>query len=389
MRPYSFFCAFSTLLAACGGSAVRDTGEVRDASAQSAISPDLGAPEHGASDAGAAIDASSTGVAHLPSVMLASEFDTTLACENVELAFDFDPTPGGFSVDQAFWMMWFAERSFYSDAPETARELASIGFDRFLSIKNLVTGLQLYVAGGKAAVIVAFRGSDAANDWLGDFNFGQDDGGKHGLVGRVHRGFARALNPSYQAIADSVRAFSAAGQTVWVTGHSLGGAEATLAAVRLARGGASLGPLYDFAAPRAGDSVFADYAFQVLGRRVFRIVNERDLVPRLPPPALAAVESASVLPLLNAGGAQWVRDLDYRHVGSMVWLEREDGADLTILPAMSDAQDRPYWEELGQDGTLGAIADNQQQGARHAPERYLCRLLAARTALSRSRAALQ
>ncbi len=78
-----------------------------------------------------------------------------------------------------------------------------------------------------------------------------------------------------------------------VTGHSLGSALATLYAMKnaaqRAQTSASAFPnvtdLYTFASPRVGDGTFAA-AFDKLAITSWRIINEMDIVPKLPPPIL-------------------------------------------------------------------------------------------------------
>jgi hypothetical protein len=78
-----------------------------------------------------------------------------------------------------------------------------------------------------------------------------------------------------------------------VTGHSLGSTLATLYAMenasKRAQSSATAFPnvtdLYTFASPRVGDGTFAE-AFDKLPISSWRIVNELDIVPKLPPPIL-------------------------------------------------------------------------------------------------------
>ena len=67
-----------------------------------------------------------------------------------------------------------------------------------------------------------------------------------------------------------------------VTGHSLGGALAVLAADILNAQGFLIHSVYTFGQPRVGDATFAARYNMTLGQRTFRIVNSNDLVPRLP-----------------------------------------------------------------------------------------------------------
>lgn len=74
--------------------------------------------------------------------------------------------------------------------------------------------------------------------------------------------------------------------TVFITGHSLGSALATLYTMENARTDQIQNPLLcTFASPLVGDSTFAA-AFNALDLTSWRIVNDSDIVPKLPPEIL-------------------------------------------------------------------------------------------------------
>jgi Lipase (class 3) len=80
--------------------------------------------------------------------------------------------------------------------------------------------------------------------------------------------------------------------SVEVTGHSLGGALATLYVAENAAAGLLTTPLIcTFASPRVGDPVFAT-KFDQLGITSWRIVNEPDIVPKLPFLGFSHVETS-------------------------------------------------------------------------------------------------
>lgn len=79
---------------------------------------------------------------------------------------------------------------------------------------------------------------------------------------------ARAANPSYRVVA---------------TGHSLGGAVATLAAAYLRRSGIPA-DLYTYGSPRVGNPAFASFVTAQAGAE-WRVTHGADPVPRLPPAA--------------------------------------------------------------------------------------------------------
>ena len=94
--------------------------------------------------------------------------------------------------------------------------------------------------------------------------------------GRVHRGFKEALDEVWQDLLVQIKWLGHKGCKIWMTGHSLGGALATLAADRY---GNAQG-VYTFGSPRVGDDVFKEN----FDAKVYRVVNNTDIVAQVPPP---------------------------------------------------------------------------------------------------------
>ena len=95
--------------------------------------------------------------------------------------------------------------------------------------------------------------------------------------GRVHSGFRNSLDEMWPEVAARVEAIRE-GRSLWLCGHSLGGALATLAADRLT----GITGVFTFGSPAVGDAGFAS-RWDVPGMR-FR--NFTDIVPWLPPAML-------------------------------------------------------------------------------------------------------
>lgn len=184
-----------------------------------------------------------------------------------------------------------ASAAAYQEVPE---QYPAFGKLRLCRVETFASADQVtrgFVGAGHSALVLAFRGTDRPQDWIANLNYAQLEG----YGGRVHRGFAQALESVWEALFCLVRTLRDKKQTVWITGHSLGGALATLAAQRLE---ATCGPVrvYTFGQPRVGDPAFAE-AFRPA---LFRIVNYRDIVATLPLPG----------PFHR-----------YRHVGRLLWLD--------------------------------------------------------------------
>ncbi|WP_246868681.1 lipase family protein [Saccharopolyspora sp. ASAGF58] len=134
-------------------------------------------------------------------------------------------------------------------------------------------------------IIAAFRGTEPRKikDWLTDTNTLAAPGpvGK----GLVHMGFSRALDSIYPRVRDAVKRFKDNGQTLWFTGHSLGGALAMLASARMYFEDPNLLPdgVHTFGQPQTCDRLLATPYNQALTSRVFRFVNNNDIVAQLPP----------------------------------------------------------------------------------------------------------
>ena len=133
--------------------------------------------------------------------------------------------------------------------------------------------------------ILAFRGTDDFPDAIADIRALQITY-PYDSAGLTHAGFTAV----YQSTRDAVQAALAKlppGLTLYVTGHSLGGGVAALAALDIAVNSAFHAPIvYTFASPRVGDPDFANRFDAVVVKTnssSWRIVNMFDLVPMLPP----------------------------------------------------------------------------------------------------------
>jgi len=149
------------------------------------------------------------------------------------------------------------------------------------------------------AVALVFRGTLGLRDlltdvrwvlcaWAGD--------------GRVHEGFKETLEPWWPDVRARLREVRG---PVFLAGHSLGGALATMTAALCRRElpARKITALYTFGSPRVGDRRFGA---ALDGVAQFRVVNGNDLIPRLPPvipnPVLPYFEHSGRLHHLVDGG---------------------------------------------------------------------------------------
>ncbi|MBL8175167.1 MAG: lipase family protein [Bryobacterales bacterium] len=136
---------------------------------------------------------------------------------------------------------------------------------------------QGFTATSESSVLLVFRGTEPKNirDWMTD---AQAVRVPSPAGGSVHQGFSRALDAVWGHIQGTLAKHK--GKRLVISGHSLGGGLAVLAASRLP--GVPLS-LYTFGQPRVGNEEFAKACDTMFGGDYFRLVNDKDIVPRVPP----------------------------------------------------------------------------------------------------------
>ena len=145
-----------------------------------------------------------------------------------------------------------------------------LGYTHHVFIEN--DGAQCHAVWNKEEFVLCFRGTepDEFSDIKADLNAFPDRGQSGGWV---HNGFQEELNKIWDQILLLLEHES--GKEFYITGHSLGGAMATLAASRLKD---KVDCLFTYGSPRVGTKGFVK-SFNTLH---YRHVNNNDIVPRLP-----------------------------------------------------------------------------------------------------------
>ena len=145
-----------------------------------------------------------------------------------------------------------------------------------------------FVAESTEAIVVAFRGTQPNRpmDWFVDLRATR--GHWDHSIGEVHDGFYRALRKVWGVALPKGevlprRLVNRGSKTIWITGHSLGGALAELCAAQaMFVSKIPVQGVYTFGQPRVGNKDFAAAVNEKLGSGIFRFVNDRDIVPRVP-----------------------------------------------------------------------------------------------------------
>ena len=138
------------------------------------------------------------------------------------------------------------------------------------------TDTQAIIIPTKGFLILSFRGTEESyKDLKTDLDASTSECPSGG---RTHSGFLTAYESIEAKIKECLEKEAFAKKPLYITGHSLGGALATISAKRLEHKGGIVA-CYAFGSPRVGDSNWTS----TLKTPVYRVVNSVDPVPALPP----------------------------------------------------------------------------------------------------------
>jgi triacylglycerol lipase len=209
--------------------------------------------------------------------------------------FILEPTMG-YSATNSYYLCEAAQ-IIYSDKETVEQTFKNWKFTDVEFVEQKTFDTQSVVAKNDRMIVVSFRGSESLQDWLNDASIVLVDT----EVGRVHLGFRNALYAVWEQLVETITRLRDNNQLVFVTGHSLGAALATLAAARLE--GETDIPVfacYNCGSPRIGSFSFSRFFKKSgLSAVTHRIVNNNDVVCKGP---------------TNANG--------YLHVGNLVYIDQ-------------------------------------------------------------------
>ncbi len=241
------------------------------------------------------------------------------------------------TLDQgnAYWMARLADQIYRSKPggrqPDEAGILANLKAEDpgFLSVHGVSrNSAQAALVEHDTYLTLVFRGTDEAKDWLDNLNAFSEQA----LFGAFHRGFLHSVLDLW---GDLFRLYSDLNakkpRALFLTGHSLGGAMATVASSILIHQDEAFTSTYTFGQPRVVTRDTSRIYNIEAQRKTFRFQNNNDIVTRAP-----------------------ARMMGYSHVGTFLYITKEKEIH----------QDPGRWLQF-LDTTTGAMESLKQQGIDH------------------------
>lgn len=269
-----------------------------------------------------------------------------------------------FSLDRAYWLGTCA-KSAYLPFRNIKRSLPTLGFRTVTPFgddeANTTFGTQGFLATSNDCIVIAFRGTEPSElqDILTDVDLRQTPwevvAGQPPLS--VHKGFLKAYESVQTGIAELLDAAMRENpdRSIWLTGHSLGAALATLCTADLCARKIPVSGLYTFGSPRVGDKAFIAYINEEFSEQIFRFVNEDDPVAEVPHEAF------------------W----NYSHIGQLRYLDRFNRIETDRSTWKRVIRKTAFWIDLSnpensKDEAMEAIkTEFKKRGGYHSMDVYI------------------
>jgi hypothetical protein len=200
--------------------------------------------------------------------------------------------------------------------------------------RNLVAVQPLPKTDGKFIVLkdatskaleIAARGTANFENVLIDAEYSKRSDSKLGIY--VHRGFDEAAQELYASVRPYLRTYQDKGYSFRLTGHSLGGAMAAILALLLLADGYEVDKTITFGQPKLTNKEGVKKYREI---PLLRIIDERDLVPLLPPLTLVSSMHGK-----------------YRHFGQEIVLLRDEYYARLSERASESPEVSSFWHNLG------------------------------------------
>jgi len=233
----------------------------------------------------------------------------------------------------AYWMARlskavYTKTSNSNQKPDAKNILASLQADDpgFLSVEGYDNkSSQAMLVEHEDYLCMSFRGTNEIGDWLDNINVFATQV----LFGKFHRGFWNSVEDIWEPIHTRYSKLRLEKKRpLFITGHSLGGAMATVAVARFVHDDLPFSSVYTFGQPRVLERETARIFNAECKSRYFRFHNNNDIVTRVP-----------------------ARLMGYSHIGSYLYITQEK----EIVPEIG------FWNRF-LDLFDGVISDAKEKG---------------------------
>ncbi|NRA66536.1 MAG: lipase family protein [Pseudobacteriovorax sp.] len=289
----------------------------------------------------------------------------------------------GYHEDNAFLFMWATHMLETQELKFIKKTFGRLGFSNLSFINEDRHGAQALVARKKNSIFVFLRGSVSLREIFLDALFYQKKINDSYVQGYLHHGMWKNFEGMYDQIEEAVRKLNQrSNRQIFIGGHSLGGAMATLTGLVFEKKGLPLAAVYNSASPRVGDSVFYRDVDITIGQKLYQSVLKTDLVPKVPPAKWSAREFGELIGDSEAGQslAGVVQKLNYDQTPGQLRIFMPGDGSFKLSDRERVEEERSYWRSMrgliDEGSFLDVILELRDIVRGHTPGSYVCSFIA-------------
>jgi len=186
-----------------------------------------------------------------------------------------------FDLAKARTLAQFAKRAY-----EPAAGASLVGNWRVM-VHDPDTDCYAFIEDVGNALVISFQGTHTVEQWITDGKFLMRPLAENGpdAALKLHDGFLDGVDgllPKITGVLLPDGAIKATLKPIIICGHSLGGGLSIPAAFFLQKENFPVQAVYTYGGPRVGNAAFREDYNWLLGHKTFRVVNQQDIVPRVP-----------------------------------------------------------------------------------------------------------
>ena len=207
------------------------------------------------------------------------------------------------------------------------------------------------VADYQDSVILTFRHTDSNGNWLTNADIGLWQFDHPFTFGeKIHHGFGRMLGSMWDPLVAELKKRTSTGKKVWIYGHSLGAALATLSAPKFVELGIPIEQVVVKGSPKVASSGWVKKAKQALrDTPIYRVSNSSDLIARLPVHKGAFFEFRESFDFLSDRFTTFIgnnaNNLSYDLIGTEINIQEGNILEYWTLDE-SIENEKVFWREI-------------------------------------------
>lgn len=301
------------------------------------------------------------------------------ACDLSETTYEF-ASSAAYREANAFLYMWAIHMLESQDLDRIEEAFLEIGFRNLRFINPDKKSAQVLIADLDSNTHIFIRGTVSAREILLNAMFYQKNTKTvDKLSGRIHRGMLgnyRGMVSQIEEQLGDIDSFN--NRKIYLAGHSLGAAMATMVGTRLEKNGFPVAGIYNSATPRIGNSTFFRDVELSIGQKLYHTALERDIVPNVPPAKWNAKVFSEIV--RNEGMQKnlqkTVIGLDYDHIPGQLMVFTPTQAVRSIADSQRISAERAYWKSMRsllEEGSLvEVVTELRKIAVDHSAGSYLC-----------------